>query len=139
MPVVIDTESQRIFDGLVGRILPKPEWTHEAHVRACHVALADRTPAEALAFLRPTIRAYNEATGVVNSDDSGYHETITRYYVHAVARLADQPIDRVLADPSVARDAPLRHWSREALFSVEARAGWTEPDRAPLDRLAPSS
>jgi hypothetical protein len=33
-----------------------------------------------------------------------------------------------------ARDLPLRHWSRERLFSVEARHGWVEPDLAPLDQ-----
>ena len=28
---------------------------------------------------------------------------------------------------------PLTHWSRERLFSVEARRGWVDPDLKPLD------
>ena len=94
--------------------------------------LASRTPDETVEFFRGAIRAYNEATGVENTTTSGYHETLTRYYVGAVASLGAAPLDQVLTAPQCTTAAPLGHWSRAALFSPEARADWIDPDLAPL-------
>lgn len=125
-------DPELVLDQVLQRTLPKPEWTHEAHLAACWTAVRRHGADEALTMLRSGIKRYNEATGVKNTPTSGYHETVTRYYVGAVSRLAEQPFVAVVADPSVTRDAPLDHWSRDRLFSVEARAAWVEPDRAPL-------
>jgi hypothetical protein len=133
------------IDTLVGRFLsrtlPKSEWTHQAHlvVGAWHV---DRYgPDEALTRLRDGIRALNDSHGTVNSDSSGYHETITRAYARLIARafasgagpLPDR-IARILSGPEGERDALLRYYSREQLMSAHARAEWVEPDlkAAPL-------
>ena len=121
-----------VLDGVLTRTLPKPDWTHEAHVAACWSAVRRHGVDGALPLLRDGIRRYNEATGVANTSTSGYHETITCYFVGAVGRLAARPFDDVLADPTVGREGPLRHWSREVLFTAEARADWVEPDLAPL-------
>jgi hypothetical protein len=123
------------------RTLSKPEWTHYAHLRVGLWHLLHHPPDEALELLRSRIRALNECHGVANSDSSGYHETITRFYVwrirafldaagpgHSVDELAESLILRYGA-----KDLPLRYWSREKLFSVAARKGWVEPDLAPLD------
>jgi hypothetical protein len=112
--------------------LPKSEWTHEAHVVVCWATVARLGATEALAHLRTAIPRYNEATGTPNSDTDGYHHTITCYYVAAVGVLDGASLETVLADPSCSRTAPLEHWSRERLFSVEARRGWVEPDLEPL-------
>jgi hypothetical protein len=114
------------------RTLPKSEWTHEAHVVVCWSTVARLGTADALAHLRTAIPRYNDATGTPNTDTDGYHDTITRYYVEAVGALAGAPLDTVLAHPTCSRTAPFEHWSRERLFSVEARRGWIEPDLAPL-------
>lgn len=121
-----------VLTRVLDRTLPKPEWTHEAHVAACVAAVREHGHDDALVLLRDGIRRYNEATGVENTPTSGYHETITRYYVHVVAAIADQPFAEVLAHDTAGREGPLRHWSREVLFSSEARADWVEPDLAPL-------
>ncbi len=129
---MIDAECKRIFDEFADRSLAKTEWTHRAHLVVCWVALQSRTEGAALTFLRDAIRRYNEATGVANTPTSGYHETLTRYYVRAVASLAAENIDVVLDAPECRVDAPLRLWSRELLFTFEARAHWVEPDLEPL-------
>lgn len=112
--------------------LPKPEWTHEAHVTVCWVTLQEMDAPAALEHLREAIRSYNTSVGTPNTDTDGYHETITRYYVHAVAALARRPLRDVLAHPTCGRTAALDHWSREVLFSVDARRQWVEPDLRPL-------
>ena len=48
-----------------------------------------------------------------------YHHTLTVVWVHLVARLLDQQL-------------PLAYYSRDRLFSAEARERWVEPDRQPL-------
>ena len=121
-----------VLDGVLQRTLPKPAWTHEAHVAACWAAVRQHGVDGALTLLRAGIKQYNEATGVANTPTSGYHETITRYYVGAVGRIAERPFADVVADPTVGRDGPLVHWSRDRLFTREARASWVEPDLVPL-------
>lgn len=121
-----------MLDGLLARTLPKPEWTHEAHVAACWAAVRQHGVEKALTLLRAAIKRYNEATGVANTPTSGYHETITRYYVGAVGRLPGRSFVDVVADPTVAREGPLAYWSADRLFTREARASWVEPDLTPL-------
>ena len=114
--------------------LPKAEWTHDAHVRAA-IALVRRVGDDrALRLLGRLIPRLNRSHGTPNTDTSGYHATITAYYVRAVALCIADGMDdaAILADPSTSREAPLRHWRRETLFSVAARRGFVAPDLVPL-------
>ena len=130
--VMIDRTSQSVFDAFVDLTLPKAEWTHEAHLRACWVALQTVPPGSTIDFLRHSIRTYNEATGVANTATTGYHETLTRYFVRAVASLDARSITEVLDSPRCQTSAPLNHWNRTTLFGRRARAEWVPPDRVPL-------
>jgi hypothetical protein len=137
-------ETDRIAQALIARSLPKAEWTHEAHLRAGLWHALRHGDDAALDLLRRRIRAYNEATGVANTADAGYHETITRFYLHVIRaflRSADTARDAdALAADLIARwgerGLPLRFYSRARLFSAEARARWVEPDLRPLDGQA---
>ena len=91
--------------------------------------------------LRSGIRRLNESQGGVNSATDGYHETITAAYVQLLAQYLascpdDLPLgDRVawfLASPLAAKRALSAFYSTERLMSTTARAGWVEPDLAPL-------
>jgi hypothetical protein len=121
--------------------LPKPAWTHHAHLRVGLWHLLHYPPGEALPLLRNRIKRYNAATGVANTETQGYHETITRFYVWIIARFLGevdpgQPVD-ALADELIRRygdkQLPLRYYSRERLLSVEARLGWVGPDLGRLE------
>lgn len=125
---------EQTFDDFINGRLPKGEWTHEAHLITAWVALRDRTPVETLGFLRDAIQTHNCGIGVQNTDSTGYHETLTRYYVTAVAQAIDdgaEDLEALFLVPSCGRTAALTHWSRELLFSSPARLGWVEPDLAP--------
>lgn len=126
----ITPDARRLHERLFDRTLPKPEWTHEAHLIACWVDLDehDGDVDATVDSLRDAIRSYNEATGVANTSTSGYHETLTRYYVEAVAAVGAASVEELLADPRCSRDVPLRRWSKERLFSPEARATAIPPD-----------
>jgi len=138
-------EVARLAQRLLDRSLPKAEWTHAAHLTATLRLV--RTRDEGLERDLPgVIRAYNEAVGGVNDDASGYHETITQAYLAAIrafaaalpAELDDgEAAARLLATPLGDRAWPLAFWSRERLFSVEARRVWVDPDLAPLAHMPP--
>jgi hypothetical protein len=122
------------------RTLAKAEWTHAAHLRVGLWHVLRFPPDEALAMLRDGIRALNESHGGVNTDDAGYHETITRFYVLWIGQFADragreQPIDdlaEVLMSAAGDSKLALRYYSRARLFSAQARRAWLAPDLAPI-------
>lgn len=132
-----DAEIVAIGEGLLDRTLPKPRWTHAAHFAAAVWILLRRPDLVPERDLPGIIRAYNEATGVANTDSGGYHETITQASLRAArACLAalppDVPLheacDALLASSLGDKGWLLAYWSRETLFSVKARREWVEPD-----------
>jgi hypothetical protein len=129
----------RIGLGVRDRTLPKREWTHAAHFAAAFWILR-RSDLNAMRDMPGLIRAYNEATGVANTDTSGYHETITLASLRAaeawLSARANVPLhealDALLNAPYGRSDWLLVHWSKDVLFSVAARRRWIEPDVRPL-------
>ena len=136
-----DAEIEHIGEGLLARTLPRVEWTHEAHLAATTYLLTRRPDIDVDQALPGIIRAFNESVGGVNSDTEGYHETITRVFLRG-SRLflaATDPkkpfhelVNELLLSPMGRRDWPLRFYSRERLFSVEARRQLVMPDIAAL-------
>jgi hypothetical protein len=121
--------------------LPKPEWTHEAHIATTCWLLLERPDIVPERDLPGLIRRYNESVGGVNSATEGYHETITRLFIRTLrAKLAESEgqglagrVNAILLAPEGRRDWPLRFYSPGLLFSPEARLGWVEPDLAGMD------
>jgi hypothetical protein len=136
-----DAEIEHIGEGLLARDLPRSEWTHEAHLAATTYLLTRRADVDIDAELPGIIRRYNESVGGVNSDSEGYHETITRVFLHGVRRFlaevdSDEPlhelVNELLLSPTGRRDWPLRFYSSGRLRSVEARRSFIPPDLAAL-------
>jgi hypothetical protein len=134
-----DAAIERIARGLMDRSLPKAEWTHAAHfASACW--LLRHSQIDAVREMPAFIRTYNEATGVANTEKSGYHETITLASLRAardwLAARPTMPLHEALKgllESDLGRaDWLFRYWSRETLFSVAARRSWIEPDLKPL-------
>src|SRR5262245_66205287 len=81
-----DAEIEHLGEGLVACTLSRPEWTHEAHLAATTYLLTRRPDIAIDKELPGIIRRFNESVGGVNDDTHGYHETITRAFLHG-ARL----------------------------------------------------
>ena len=134
-----DDAIRQVGGRFLARSLPKEEWTHEAHLSTCAWLILERADISPERDLPDLIRRYNERVGGVNDATQGYHETITQVFVRAVrghvARSEGLPlhqrVNALLTAPEGRRDWPLRFYSRELLFSAEARLGWIEPDLAP--------
>ena len=134
-------EIEHLGERFLVRTLPKDEWTHEAHLATTTWLLLRRPDIDVDTELPDLIRRYNESVGGVNSDSEGYHETITRAFLSGVRlflREADRAaplhelVNELLLSPMGRRDWPLRFYSRERLFSVEARRKIVPPDVAAL-------
>jgi len=134
-----DAEIEHLGEGLLACTLPREAWTHEAHLAATTYLVLRRVDVNLDAELPGIIRRFNESVGGVNSESEGYHETITRTFLFGVrcflaevetARPLHEVVNELLLSPAGRRDWPLRFYSRERLFSVEARLGYIEPDLA---------
>jgi len=138
-PFASDDEVVAIGIGLLARTLPKSAWTHAAHFAATLWILTCRPDLDASRDLPSIIRSYNESTGVANTDSSGYHETITQASLRAASAFHAEragPLfvvcNDLMASPLGRSDWPLVYWSRDRLFSSEARRRWIDPDIKPL-------
>ncbi len=90
--------------------------------------------------MREGIQRYNAAMGIQQTKNSGYHETITLFWLWiglwylAEQRISALALDEVnqfiqrCSDPQL----PLHYYSRDRLMSWEARTDWVEPDLQPL-------
>ena len=136
-----DAEIEHLGEGLLACTATREEWTHEAHLAATTYLLLRRPDIDLAEDLPGIIRRFNESVGGTNSDTEGYHETITRCFLHGVRLFLEgrdvtlplcDVVNQLLLEPMGRRDWPLRFYSRERLFSVEARRSHIAPDHAPM-------
>ncbi|MDZ7627002.1 MAG: hypothetical protein U5J99_01190 [Parvularculaceae bacterium] len=134
--IVTDDMAAHIYAGVAGKVLPRPEWTHPAHLVFAAALLGHEGLMVAERRAPSLIRGYNESVGGVNDDRHGYHHTITLFFLRHIdeflALHTNEAIGaratRLLASPLAEPEYPLRFYSRERLFSVEARKEWVGPD-----------
>jgi len=113
--------------------LSRSAWSHAAHV-AIGACYAVRFGEAAFERTREGILRYNAAVGTENTDTSGYHETLTRFWAKVLrgatrgcageweaARLA---VERFGED----RDLHTLFYSFDVVRSLEARRAWIAPD-----------
>ena len=139
-PFASDDAVGAVLDAFHAGSLPRSAWNHRAHLTAA-LAFARALPADdALSRTRDAILRFNDAVGIVSTPDSGFHETLTVFYMHVIGlHITRHPAMTSLAtdantlmDEWGAKELPLRHYSASQLFSREARAHWVAPDLIPL-------
>jgi hypothetical protein len=113
---------------------PAADWKHAHHLimAACYVMKYGRD--QALDRARKNIAAYNEAQGGRNTDDSGYHETLTVFWIDAVTRALPPGKPRLEAIRHIVemfasrRDLWREFYSFDIVKSREARKVYVAPD-----------
>ncbi|MBX3278161.1 MAG: hypothetical protein KF868_09180 [Acidobacteria bacterium] len=118
-------------------------WDHRSHVVVACWYLLCYQEAEAVTRMRDGIHDYLRAHGIATTKERGYHETITLCWMRLVrAYLAETNLDcslveliNRLVERFADKDLLLTYYSRERLFSWEARTGWMEPDLRPLPEV----
>jgi hypothetical protein len=139
----LETEESlnRFLEEFAAGTFPRAGWNHAAHVTMASCYLQLFPIAEATCRIRDGIRHYNECQGTANTADSGYHETLTLFWIAMVANLLGQCSSRLTrlekARIVVETFAPRRdlfrdYYSFDVVRSREARREWTPPDVKPL-------
>ena len=132
------SEAEETVEQFEAATLPDWAWTHEAHLICALSVLSrfgiDNAPKE----MRQRIMHYNEAIGKINSDTSGYHETVTVFWLKAVWDYLSEDekidfnqdtIDKLLSSIDLAnRNLFLKVYSKERVLSTEARQQYVAPD-----------
>src|SRR5258707_697731 len=136
-----DVEIDDFLAAFESGTLPKKRWTHAAHllVGACYVHRLGQL--SAINHMRECVRRYNEAVGGKNTATSGYHETITVFWIKVLDALLlhAQPIAQAdFAALAVERFTPQRDFFRrfydfDVIASTEARAEWIPPTRGEIE------
>ncbi len=134
-----DAAFDEFLAGFEAGTFPIAWWTHGAHV-AMAAALLWGTPVpQALAAARERIRHYNVSQGGQNTESSGYHETLTRLWLGAVAAsLATLPASCTRLDAArrahrafARRSSLFRDWYEVDLLKHNAaRRDWVAPEAA---------
>ena len=92
MKTYTEAEINALIDRFEKQELPKVEWTHEAHLVMAIWYMTHYDAKEALDRCRVNITLHNESVGTPNTDDEGYHESITKFWLWVAGKfIADQP------------------------------------------------
>ncbi len=129
-------EIETLVQGFTDHSLPADGWTHEAHLITGLWLTLKQGASEAESVMPNMIKSFNEAKGGINSDTEGYHHTITIFYLRILEKfrikhndLTDtELVTLMLADPLARKMYPLNFYSKDLLFSVEARLRYVAPD-----------
>jgi len=123
--------------------LPLADWHHRQHLKVAYLYLRRHPFERALERMRSGIRAYNAAHHVPEGPTRGYHETMTRAWLHLVhltlcefgpSGSADEFVDQHPQLQSMR--ALLFFYSRDLIMSLRAKHDFLAPDLAPLPRSA---
>jgi len=126
-----------ILRGFESGTFPHANWNHAAHLRVAGCYLLAHPREEALRRMSDGVRKYNESVGTANTEDSGYHETLARFWIAvAGAFLAGLPngisrtekIQALVDQFAPRRDLFREYYSFDVVKSREARRDWVAPD-----------
>ena len=118
-------------------VLPKCDWNHAAHLAVATCYLLSYSEEESLTRLRKHIRYLNDCHGTVNSLDSGYHETLTRFWLKILRRFLNtipdpvlrlEAVNRVVAGYAQSKNLCAEYYSFDVVKSRKARVSWIPPD-----------
>lgn len=128
-----------LAQGFINKTLPVADWTHEAHLLVALWHLKEYPKAEATCYLRSRIISYNEVVGTENGPRSGYHETLTLFWIWVIAEYLKRHeeeltelINLFINSKYADRRLPFQFYTKVKLISVEARASWLVPDKQAL-------
>ena len=132
-----ETELQRFVDAWKAGRLPKAEWTHAAHVAMAAYSAFDHAVDATFAIMKAGILHHNTSVGTPNTEDNGYHETLTRFWageIGAFVRSGRSPLRLEAVRAAVAefggdRERFRLFYSFDVVRDRRARREWVAPDR----------
>ncbi len=137
----------KIIEGFNSSDLAQDEWTHEAHLMMAVHYVIKHLPQNILPVIRKKIKKLNEFHGTPNTFDSGYHESITIFWLYNAFVFCtknkdlneEELINEFISNKEGDKSYPLNFYSKKVLFSTEARHRYIMPDLNELDVALPQT
>ena len=122
------------------KVLPKSDWNHNAHIIIAFWYNWNYPFPQAVNGVRANIKGYNESVGTDNTDDAGYHETLTllwmtitkNYILEFPNKNFEELTNDFLQTKESKKEIVFDFYSKEVLFSKKARKSWVEGDINPV-------
>lgn len=127
---------KELVDGWMECTLPGDKFNHAAHLSVCSYLIWHKGLAESYVLMREGLYRFNEATGTPNSDERGYHETLTRFWCTVLFfgihrghfKSCVEAANGMLKLYGSERRAERPYYSFDVLASKDARRRWIPPD-----------
>jgi len=132
-----ETELQRLVETWKAGKLPKAAWTHAAHVGTAAYFAFDHALEATFAIMKAGILHHNTSVGTPNTEDNGYHETLTRFWAAEIAEFVRsghfasrlEAVRAAVALYGANRDRYKLFYSFDVVRDRRARREWIAPDR----------
>lgn len=127
-------EISRLVEAFEKGTIARGDWRHAEHLTVALVYLSNDDYEAALSKMRGGIFHLLESFGVDLTREMPYHETLTVFWMRAINDFRKSKKSAPLAEianelvEKFDKDYPLRFYSRELLFSSEARKNFIEAD-----------
>lgn len=126
-----EEEFEFVIENFNNKTLPKQKWTHNAHLIVALWHNSNFAFEEALGLVRSKIKEYNSAIGTPNTENSGYHETLTIFWMISTNNFLITQTENNLVESlnnyitiNSIKNLPLDYYDKELLLSPEARKRW---------------
>jgi len=124
-----EDEIEVLTEAFVAKTLEKDKWTHAAHLTIAVWHLKEFDYDEAVALVRKRITEYNLAVGTQNTATSGYHETMTIFWMTVVhffvrrvqAQTTFEVCNLLLAGPLASNTLPFYFYERVTIFIIRSK------------------
>jgi hypothetical protein len=129
-----DDELRSLAESFENCSLPGADFDHRAHLAVAAWYLSSMTVEETTGRMRAGLLRFLAHYEV---DPQKYNETITQFWVKRLDKLLSEtdstlpPAERANRAIQLAGNSQVifDHYTRERLFSEEARTGWVQPDK----------
>ena len=138
-------QAENLIQQFENGTLPKSEWTHEAHL-IVGLKMVMTYKEQAFSEMKKRIIRFNESIGTINSESSGYHETLTVFWLWAIQQFCNEKgitqfdvaaVDELLFyEPLSRRKLVEDYYSEVILLLPEARRRFIRPDEKPMRGVA---
>ncbi|GAA3632215.1 hypothetical protein [Flavivirga jejuensis] len=134
-------EIENLVEKFIDKTLPKTQWTHEAHIVVALWHNLNYNFHDAIKLIKTRIKNYNLAIGTQNTISSGYHETLTIFWMiitkdfmyrndHKNIKIA---CNDFLQSTEALKETPFQFYTKEILFSAKARRTWVNGNLKKLE------
>lgn len=138
---MVKIKSEKDINNLVesfdNQTLPHDDWHHLEHIAVAAYYLHHFDPNTATEKIKAGIKKLNDAHGAIQTENSGYHETITVFLMKILAKKYKEVGDCNLWKKFELgvellfglNSFLMEYYSPELINSWEARLNWIKPDK----------